>query len=120
MKYFKALDLILHTLLPLLLGCILYWFASSGILPLFIQNHLADGLWAYAFLSCMLIIWDRKCKYHWIVLAIILSVLFELFQYFHLAAGTGDIWDVFVYLLFFLLALLINQNPFYTRFYERS
>jgi hypothetical protein len=84
-----------------------------------LQNHLADGLWAYAFLSCILIIWDRKSNLAWIVLTIVFSILFELFQYWHLVAGTGDLWDVVVYLLFFLLALQINQNPFYTHYYER-
>lgn len=118
-KYFKTIDFILHTIVPVILGCIIYITGDAHVLPLLLQNHLADGLWAYAFLSCILIIWDRKSNLAWIVLTIVFSILFELFQYWHLVAGTGDLWDVVVYLLFFLLALQINQNPFYTDYYER-
>ena len=118
-KYFKTIDFILHTIVPVILGCIIYITGDAHVLPMLLQNHLADGLWAYAFLSCILIIWDRKSNLAWIVLTIVISILFELFQYWHLVAGTGDIWDVVVYLLFFLLALQINQNPFYTDYYER-
>src|SRR6476620_7317440 len=119
-KYFKTIDFIFHTILPVILGCIIYITGGAHVLPMLLQNHLADGLWAYAFLSCILIIWDRKSNLAWIVLTIVISILFELFQYWHLVAGTGDLWDVIVYLLFFLLALQINQNPFYTHYYERS
>jgi hypothetical protein len=118
-KYFKTIDFILHTIVPVILGCIIYITGDAHVLPMLLQNHLADGLWAYAFLSCILIIWDRKSNLAWIVLTIVFSILFELFQYWHLVAGTGDLWDVVVYLLFFLLALQINQNPFYTDYYER-
>jgi hypothetical protein len=118
-KYFKTIDFILHTIVPVILGCIIYITGDAHVLPMLLQNHLADGLWAYAFLSCILIIWDRKSNLAWIVLTIVFSILFELFQYWHLVASTGDLWDVVVYLLFFLLALQINQNPFYTDYYER-
>jgi hypothetical protein len=118
-KYFKTIDFILHTIVPVILGCIIYITGDAHVLPMLLQNHLADGLWAYAFLSCILIIWDRKSNLTWIVLTIVISILFELFQYWHLVSGTGDLWDVVVYLLFFLLALQINQNPFYTDYYER-
>ncbi|SHE36598.1 hypothetical protein [Flavisolibacter ginsengisoli] len=118
-KYFKTIDFILHTIVPVILGCIIYITGDAHVLPMLLQNHLADGLWAYAFLSCILIIWDRKSNLTWIVLTIVISILFELFQYWHLVAGTGDLGDVVVYLLFFLLALQINQNPFYTDYYER-
>jgi hypothetical protein len=119
-KYFKSIDLTINTIVPVILGSMIYITGSVHVLPVLLQNHLADGLWAYAFLSCMLITWDRKFNLTWIVLTIVISILFELFQFWHLVAGTGDIWDVVIYLLFFSLALLINQNPFYINYYERS
>jgi hypothetical protein len=119
-KYFKAIDFTLHTVVPVILGCMIYLTGSAHLLPVLLQNHLADGLWAYACLSCILIIWDRRFNLAWIFITIVISILFELSQYWHVVAGTGDIWDVVVYLLFFLLALQINQNPFYTYYYERS
>jgi hypothetical protein len=119
-KYFKSIDLTINTIVPVILGSMIYITGSVHVLPVLLQNHLADGLWAYAFISCMLITWDRKFNLTWIVLTIVISILFELFQFWHLVAGTGDIWDVVIYLLFFSLALLINQNPFYINYYERS
>jgi uncharacterized membrane protein len=95
-KYFKTIDFILHTIVPVILGCIIYITGDAHVLPMLLQNHLADGLWAYAFLSCILIIWDRKSNLAWIVLTIVFSILFELFQYWHLVSGTGYLCDVFV------------------------
>ena len=74
-----------------------------------VSNFLPDGLWAYAFTSCILIIWDRKANFIWLTMLGCFFIAFELLQSFHFVKGTGDIKDIFIYFVFGLLALITNQ-----------
>lgn len=102
-------DMLLNGLLPLVAGSILY--STRSILPTrsFIINQLPDGLWAYAFISCILIIWNRQINLFWIITAFLISILFEIFQYLQFITGTGDLWDMLTYFLAAGLALLFNK-----------
>ena len=111
MKYSKLYDGFLNVFLPLLTGVFIYRAEQYIHIPALIRYYVPDGLWAYAFASCMLIVWERKIHWPWMIGAMMLSVLYEICQYYHLIAGVGEVRDVMTYFLFFTLALL--SNPFF-------
>jgi hypothetical protein len=108
MKINKVSDILLNVFLPLLLGGLIYLVADSAtFLP--VKNYFPDGLWAYSFLSAILILWNRSLNYFWIGLSFLVAICFELLQYLHWLRGTGDIADTLVYFAFFMLALVSNR-----------
>ena len=109
MKTATLLDIFLNALLPLLTGglCYLPLFRSTN-LPL-LTNHLADALWAYAFMSLLLIVWERKPNVVWMTAPFVIAAGFECLQGRHLIAGTGDVADVAVYFFSFILSLYFNS-----------
>lgn len=110
MKISKPTDLAINVALPLALGISCYFFKGSA----FMQYHLADGLWAYAFLSTLLIIWDRRIPLRWIMAVFTVAVAWEWAQFSDWVSGTGDQWDIVTYFIFFLIALLFNRIFFTT------
>jgi hypothetical protein len=118
MKFGRKSDILLNICLPLALGQFIYWSEKAVIIPTLIKNHLPDGLWAYAFISGILLIWDRVIHTTWIILAFLTAVGYEILQYLHAIPGTGDIKDVITYFAFFNIALLLN-NYFKTLQFKR-
>jgi hypothetical protein len=94
---------------PIVAGFFIYFAASTNLSIRKVSNYLPDGLWAYAFSSCILIIWDRKVNLMWMAILGCLFVVFELLQSINFLKGTGDTNDIFTYFIFGLLSLKINQ-----------
>jgi hypothetical protein len=109
MRLGKRSDILLNIILPLLLGIGVYRAAGMIAIPSLVRNYLPDGLWAYAFLSSILLIWDRAINVAWTVAAFLLAIGYEGAQYEHFIPGTGDIFDVISYFLFFGIALFLNM-----------
>lgn len=101
-------DCFFNIFVPLASGLFIYRMEQYIRIPAVIRYYLPDGLWAYAFGSCMLIVWDRKIRWAWMAGAMAVSVVYEVCQYCHLIPGVGELRDVMTYLLFFSLALLAN------------
>lgn len=104
-KLRKDFDILINVILPIGLGTILYFLPVTDI----IRNHLSDGLWAYSLTSVILIIWNRLYSLFWLTLTILSFLVFEIFQYFNIVKGTGDLVDVSMYLIFFSIALMVNN-----------
>src|SRR5687768_5058485 len=119
MKFTKGADILLNVVIPLIFGCLIYYFSNFFLLPVFFNNHLADGLWVYAFISSLLITWDREVNILWVLVAFTIAASFELFQYNSIISGTGDIYDVITYYLFFCISLKLNYL-FKTKIKQRS
>ena len=103
-------DLIYFVFIPLVLGALIYSVArdesiyflqffrlnfSKINLPYWIQYHLPDGLWAFAFSSLVAIVWQEvrsKEYYTWFAVLILVSVVLEVFY------GTFD-WIDLVFIL---------------------
>lgn len=103
-------DLIYFVFIPLVLGALIYSVArdesiyflqffrlnfSKINLPYWIQYHLPDGLWAFAFSSLVAIVWQEvrsKGYYTWFAVLILVSVVLEVFY------GTFD-WIDLVFIL---------------------
>ncbi len=109
MKFGKGSDILLNIIMPLLLGIVIYLAGRTVAIPTLVRNYLPDGLWAYAFLSAILIIWEREVNTPWIVAVFLTSVGFEILQYGHKIAGTGDIHDIMTYFIAFSIALRLNR-----------
>jgi hypothetical protein len=111
-------DLFFSVFVPLVAGLTIYRTEQYIRIPAIIRYYLPDGLWAYAFGSCMLIVWDRRIKWPWIIAAMSVSIVYEACQYYHVIPGVGELRDVMTYLSFFSLALL--SNCFLKRLYTSS
>jgi len=114
MKINKSSDLLLNVFFPLLLGYFIYFFSDIMSMPLPVKNYFPDGLWAYSFISAILILWRREFNSLWITIAFLLAACFELMQYVHWLQGTGDMFDILIYVTFFGIALSANKffkNP---------
>lgn len=109
MNILKLKDFILHVCIPISVGCIIYFLSATIQFNSLIRNYLPDGLWAYAFFSCLFILWNRRINIAWTIAALLTFIIFEVLQYANLVNGTADVWDVIVYAGFSCLAMLTNQ-----------
>lgn len=98
-----------HVLLPLIAGTVFYLFDVINGRELPGSAYLPDGLWAYAFCSCLLIVWNRHINILWLSVATLAALLFEILQYIQWIDGTGDPVDVLVYCISGGAALLLNR-----------
>jgi hypothetical protein len=109
MPYSKKIDLFCTVIAPLLLGVAIYSLKDHlHDFPVVI-NYLADGLWAYALVNCLLLIWHRQVNVTWITIGYLIAVSFEWMQYQEQLPGTGDIYDVVVYFICFGIGILQNR-----------
>ncbi len=111
-------DIFLNCVLPLLCGVLLYRFCTPFSNNVAIQNYLPDGLWAYALVSTMMIVWNRRIHSTWLLIVFSSFVILEALQYGHLMPGTGDVCDILVYFLFGSFALATNN--FFKHKYQPS
>lgn len=108
----------------LLIGVTVYYFFRQsytlyeqwlGItkysVPMALANWLPDFCWCCALLLTMKLIWHdwRKVPFTWKLCCWILPIGSEYFQWLQIIPGTADVWDVFVYLITYLL---IESNFF--------
>lgn len=128
--------LISRTFVPLFIGGIIYilfrsdnlymfhWFDLIGIggfldtlrqqvdqvnLVDWIIYSLPNGLWLYAFLNLLLIIWNKQINcisLFWLIIPLLLGIGSELGQYIGLLRGTFDVIDLIVCLLATVLPFL--------------
>ena len=132
--YIKShlLFFIINTLLPLILGTIVYlslkpnayissiiykWLPfhisispfEKNILTIFIHGYFCDMLWAYAFMItlCFSSAYQTNLKAYIVIACIIFESLIELLQYLHIISGTFDLWDIILEILMNLLAIVI-------------
>ena len=115
-------------LLPLVVGLFVYVYLKQGNLflsslnpschyyscPGFVKNNLADGLWLFAFLNMLQIIWKQESsqKLTWVVTVTILSILTEFLQKYHLLKGVFDVLDILTYIIAFASSLIISTIIF--------
>ncbi|MEO6453467.1 MAG: hypothetical protein ABIN97_05310 [Ginsengibacter sp.] len=109
MKPRNIIDIGLNILLPIAVGSLIYYWNIKNNLTGYIRNQLPDGLWAYAFVSSILIVWNRQINIYWLLGISVIYVGIEILQYLNIIAGTGDILDVAVYFAFSILGLLTNR-----------
>ena len=112
-----------NVLLPLFIGCLIYWAARPSIwafrgqikplieiqyVPNWIVYNLPDGLWSYSLMFFTLILWQNSTSLYakfWLAVAFLLGIFLEIGQYFHLIAGTFDWLDIATYFVFNLFSI---------------
>jgi hypothetical protein len=85
--------------------------------PNWVKYNLPDGLWMYAFLSTIFIIWKSQISKHfvaWLLLAAIMSFFLEILQELHIVPGTFDWYDLLAYSMavsiFVLTKIVLKKN----------
>ena len=123
----NILRFIVHCLCPILIGITIYiqlrgfyafnmkqnyWvFLKNLELASWIKYNLPDGLWFYALLSTIGIVWkEYSSKYFvfWLILVIVLTYLSEVSQAFHIIPGTFDWYDLLAYSIALFIFYFIN------------
>jgi hypothetical protein len=118
---------VIHCLFPVLIGITIYiqfrgfhsiipkqnyWsFFFSMKIPNWIKYNLPDGLWFYALLSAIGIVWQEVSSVNfvrWIFLSIVLTYLSEILQAFHIIPGTFDWFDLLAYTIALFSFYFIN------------
>jgi len=128
----KTTWMIIHCLMPLLIGGLLYilfrstdlrmfkWFSIIGLdnfilqsrqcffnfknyLPCWIYYSLPDALWVYSFTSALLILWNGRLTF-WLFFVLLTGTFVEIAQGINIFPGTFDILD----LLFNIIALFLS------------
>lgn len=102
-------EFIYRVFLPVFSGAGIYAFAKKYKYLNNVRNYLPDGLWAFGFVSCLLLIWKEKINAFWMVMAFCFFIVFEYLQKINIIGGTADVYDVFVYFTFAFLAIVINK-----------
>ena len=91
------------------LGSVLQFFqaqVNNADIPHWMIYSLPDALWMLALTLFILMIWDfklHKRSIPWIALAIIIGILFEIAQRFHMIPGRFDVIDLISIMLAALL-----------------
>lgn len=98
---------------------ILYQTDLSISLVKYIELHeiiiysLPDGLWTFSLINLVLIIWNYKINRYsflWIIIAILLSIVFELVQLTSYVKGTFDYIDLLFIIIAIFLSFIINKK----------
>ncbi|MBI4931414.1 MAG: hypothetical protein HY841_11665 [Bacteroidetes bacterium] len=117
----KQYNYLLHVLLPVLIGCIIYFFYRNTFItertnitsvPNWIKYNLPDGLWFYALLSSLIFIWNKKLSFYfglWFLSTIALGFLSEILQAQNIIRGTFDWKDLLTY--FIATAICVFHLP---------
>ncbi len=123
-KHIKFLKFLFHIVSPLFFGIIIYVFWRGIILfdiepilksspPDWIKYNLQDGLWLYALLSAIIIIWEKKISSYlivWIFFVLLLTFLSEIMQAYNFIQGTFDFYDMIAYFLAAIISILKIKN----------
>ncbi len=112
----KTWFVILLVFLPLLLGSMVYLLGPSsrhlcenGVFPLWIRNHLPDGLWMFAFANAMFLIWHNKNTGKiWWLMPLPIAFILEFLQ-LNPAFGTFDVIDLACYVIGYFAALFCRR-----------
>ncbi|HUR31485.1 MAG TPA: hypothetical protein VMZ69_08620 [Saprospiraceae bacterium] len=93
-------------------GAVLRFFQKlihNTDIPEWIIYSLPDGLWMFALILLILMLWDfklNKGSFLWVIIAFFLGILFEALQGLHIVRGTFDIIDIYFILIAVILPIL--------------
>lgn len=83
---------------------------SSFSIPEWMIFNLTDGIWLFALLQFIDIIWaEEKGSEVWVFLSILLAIGHEFGQRTAIFSGTFDVLDVLAYIIVTIISILINR-----------
>ena len=137
-KKMKKLLLVIHTLIPIFVGALIYYFSSSEVIFVkqidkclgisfhpsvlckenvifqFIRNHFLDMLWGYALVFALFFVLGNNAAVigKTFLIAFSFSAIMEFLQITPRIHGTFDVWDVVVLFLAEIIAVFIIKFYF--------
>lgn len=75
----------------------------------FLKYYLPDFLWAFALCFALIAIFDKK-TFICAATSFVYGLLWEFLQYMDIIDGTGDIYDIIMYLTASVTAVMINKT----------
>ncbi|MGK0390460.1 MAG: hypothetical protein ACI94Y_003213 [Maribacter sp.] len=133
MRYVYLFHIAIRSLLPLVIGGLIYifygtlgirlvdWATQIGFinkwrtslslsLPDWVIFNLTDGIWLFSLLQLIDIIWQEEKGGHiWLALSVIMAIGHELGQLFNVFSGTFDWLDILAYAIVSVISILISQ-----------
>lgn len=135
----KERGLLLHSIVPIFLGGVIYYIFSPSVLFVktidaligmefhitvlgktsvlyeFVRNFFLDMLWAYALIFGLFYMIGSNAASLWkiFLIALSFSLVLEILQITPIAKGTFDFWDIVVEVLAEGFAVLIIKKYFY-------
>ena len=128
---FKIIFFFINIIIPIFLGILIYYIRGVGNLEIskyispissyrinisnnivfnLLMFNLPDALWLYAFLSCIILIWNTKKQQNLMIfLVYIIAISLEFAQYFNLLNGTFDIIDIIFYTITIIFIYIKNM-----------
>ena len=100
----------------LITGIIIYYLFNTflyknGLITTFIRNYVPDLFWSISFYLFTVQLSRKTFKWYKIInsfYVLIIGIVFELLQLYHLVPGTYDLFDIFIYALGIIFANLIE------------
>jgi len=80
-----------------------------------IEDYLPDGLWAFSFMSSILLVNGTAFQPFWITMVFSAFVVFEVLQKVGYIGGTGDFLDVLCYFFFAGMAMLAHKKSLFMK-----
>ena len=106
--------------LALFFGTVSYFLFDIGIINnsniffRLLRNYLPDFLWAFSFFFLTIIfsfnISEKKYLFISGIYVASIGIIFEILQYFNIAKGTFDFFDIVIYLIAILIACFIETK----------
>ena len=106
--------------LALFFGTVSYFLFDIGIINnsniffRLLRNYLPDFLWAFSFFFLTIIfsfnISEKKYLFISGIYVVFIGIIFEILQYFNIAKGTFDFFDIVIYLIAILIACFIETK----------
>lgn len=84
---------------------------KNGLVTTFIRNYVPDLFWSISFYLFTIQISRKTFKWYKVInsfYVLIIGIIFELLQLYHIAPGTYDLFDIFIYAFGILFANLIE------------
>lgn len=91
-------------------------------LPKIIIYSLPDGLWTFALINLILIIWKysiNRYSFVWLLTAVFISLIFELAQLASYVKGTFDYNDLLFIIIAILSSFILNKKQIKIQPYEK-
>lgn len=99
----------------------LFFLIQYFKLPKIIIYSLPDGLWTFSLINFILIIWKYNINRHsilWLLIAILISLMFELGQLLNYVKGTFDYIDLLFIIIAVFLSFILNKKQIKIHLYE--
>lgn len=84
---------------------------SSESIPEWLIFNIPDGIWLFALLQFIDIVWSGEEGSHiWIALSVLLAIGHELGQLASIFSGTFDVLDLLLYGIVAICSILLNRH----------